>query len=114
MSDNEPESSAALENSLMLAFPLWYEELKQKPMSYIESRRSICSQVIAEKGDIIMYGSKKKGAAGEAFNKFAEGVAVLVLITGHKVPFGRLVFYPDGTVKKFINDEQAYNEVFGQ
>jgi hypothetical protein len=113
MSGNpEPASSPWLDKSLRFAFPFWLEELHQKPIDYLLKRASKCSKVIAEKGDILMYGSKKTGGPGDVFNHLAEGMACLVLITKNPVPFAKNVFYPNGEVKTFATDELANKEVW--
>lgn len=108
----EPASSPWLDKCLTFAFPMWLEDLREKPADYLQRRASKCSKVIAEKGDILMYGSKKAGGPGEVFNRLAEGMACLVLITKHPVPFAKTVFYPDGEVKSFETEELANNEVW--
>jgi hypothetical protein len=61
---------------------LWIEELKDREWEYIMKRARECSQVIAEKGDIILYKSKKLGESANAFNRMAEGVACLAFCPG--------------------------------
>ena len=112
MSGNEPASSSLMDKCLILAFPMWVDEMRDKPQDYLQKRASKCSQVIAEKGDILMYGSKKPGGPAEVFNRLAEGMACLTLITNGPVPFAKNVFYPDGTVKSFETDELANKEVW--
>lgn len=66
---------ALLSISLSAAVPLWIERVR----GYSEDRRleraRECAQVIAEKGDIIQFKSKKKGETANAFNALAEGLA---------------------------------------
>jgi hypothetical protein len=103
----EPASGPLIDKGLIAAVPMWMIELHQKPIDWLQKRAQTCSKVIAEKGDVLMYGSKTKGAAGECFNKLAEGIACLLLITRHPVPFGRLVFLPDGDIKQFESEAEA-------
>jgi len=77
-----------LAGMLQVAVPLWIEDLKGKPWEYIAKRAGECSQVIAEKGDIILYKSSKKGETAEAFNRLAEGVACLAFAPGGVDVFG--------------------------
>lgn len=111
-SDNEPNSSGLMDKCLALSFPFWLIELKDKPIEYLQKRAGVCSQAIAEKGDVLMYGSKKKGAAGEVFNRLAEGMACLCLITKHPVPFNKQVFLYDGTIETFETEKEANDKVW--
>jgi len=77
-----------LKMTLQIAVPLWIEKTKGKPWEYIVERAKECSQVIAEKGDIILFKSKKKGETAEAFNRLAEGIACLSFMPGGVDTFG--------------------------
>lgn len=112
MSENEPQSSRTMDLCLRLSTPMWLLELKDKPYEYLRKRADVCAQEIAEKGDILMYGSKKVGRAAEVFNRLAEGMACLLLITKHPVPFGKTVYFPDGTQKTFETEDEANREVW--
>jgi len=68
--------------TLSAAVPLWIDRLKRQPWSYIERRAKECAQTVAEKGDIIQFGSKKKGETAKAFNALAEGIACLAFAPG--------------------------------
>lgn len=91
---------------------MWLAELKDRDIEFLQRRAQVCSQAIAEKGDMLMYGSKKKGAAGEVFNRLAEGMACLCLITKHPVPFNKAVFHHDGRIEHFNSEEEANNRVW--
>lgn len=95
-----------------MSVPMWLLELHDRDLGYIEKRAHICSQAIAEKGDVLMYGSKKVGTAAGVFNRLAEGVACLLVITKHPVPFETLVFYPDGSVVEYDSEEKANRVVW--
>lgn len=82
-------NDALIKASLAVAVPLWVEDLKLMPWSYIQRRAKECSNVVAEKGDIILYRSGKKGASAEAFNRLAEGVACLSFVPGGVTVFGQ-------------------------
>lgn len=115
MSDNftpEPNSSSLMDKTLLLAVPGWFDQHSKRDYDFLKKRSELCSQVIAEKGDVLMYGSKKKGRAGEVFNRLAEGIACLLLITKHPVPFSKTVFMPDGSWKKFETEDDANNYVW--
>ena len=77
-----------LSSTLQLAVPLWIEQLRSRPWEYIEQRAKECSQVIAEKGDIILFKSTKKGETAKAFNHLAEGIACLSFVPGGVKIFG--------------------------
>jgi hypothetical protein len=47
------------------------------------------SLVLAEKGDVLMFGSKQKGEAAELFNRLAEAISVLAFCHGGIWLFGR-------------------------
>ena len=74
--------------TLQLAVPLWIELLKKCGWNHILQRAKECSQVIAEKGDIILFRSKKKGESANAFNHLAEGIACLAFVPGGVKIFG--------------------------
>jgi len=71
-----------LQATLSVAVPLWIEELRKLPESTRLQIAHDAAQVIAEKGDIILYRSKKKGETAAAFNALAKGIAALAFIPG--------------------------------
>lgn len=109
---NEPNSSKVMDTSLRMAVPMWLMELGNRDIDFLQKRAHICSQTVAEKGDVLMYGSKKKGAAGEVFNRLAEGMACLLLITKHPVPFNNMVFHYDGKIEIFETEKEANDRVW--
>lgn len=68
--------------SLSAAVPLWQEELKALPWSEVDKLREEAARVIAEKGDVIQFRSKKKGETADAFNHLAKGIAILSFAPG--------------------------------
>jgi len=83
--------------SLSAAVLLWIEELKKIPLSEVLRRGPACAQIVAEKGDRIMFKSRK-GETAHAFNRLAEGLAVMSFVPGG-VKFLELHFeaqHPDG------------------
>lgn len=74
--------------SLQVAVPLWIEELKHQPLDRVLARAPECAQTVAEKGDILQFGSKKKGETAKVFNQLAEGVAILAFAPGGVRCFG--------------------------
>lgn len=83
------ELEGILQTTLDAAIPVWIEELKQKPWSYLERRGPECSQYIAEHGDVVLYPGKHKGDTAKAFNALAEGIAILSFFPGGVKIFGR-------------------------
>ena len=77
-----------LSSTLQLAVPLWIDQLRRQPWEYIQQRAEVCSQVVAEKGDIILFKSEKKGETAKAFNHLAEGLACLAFVPGGVKIFG--------------------------
>lgn len=77
------ESTAMLMRiSLSCAVPLWIAKLQARPWSHIEARARECAQVVAEKGDVLQFRSKKAGESANAFNHLAEGLACLAFAPG--------------------------------
>lgn len=77
-----PQSLEVLRASLEMAVPLWIEELKGLPYEMVLDRMRWCGQVVAEKGDVIQFPSKKKGETAHAFSRLAEGLAALSFAPG--------------------------------
>lgn len=73
---------------LSMAVPMWTEKLKSKSFSDFESRREAILESVCYKGDLLLYGSKKKGETAQLFNDLAEGLAWLALIAKDGVSFG--------------------------
>ena len=82
------EDTSLLATTLAAAVPLWIEELRPLPWSEIDHLAKECSQIIAEKGDVILYRSKKKGETARAFNALAKGIAALSFAPGGVKVFG--------------------------
>lgn len=68
--------------SLELAVPLWTEKLSRMPWDRVIERARECSDIVAEKGDVLQFKSKKKGESARAFNALAEGLAALSFCPG--------------------------------
>jgi hypothetical protein len=68
--------------------PLLIEELKACSWEEIQERARRCSQVVAEKGEVILYRSKQRGESSAAFNALAEGLACLAFASGGVTAFG--------------------------
>ena len=61
--------------TLALAVPLWIWELWDVSDQARAARARRCAQIVAERGDVLMFGSKSRGKAAEVFNALAEGIA---------------------------------------
>lgn len=77
-----------MEPLLTLAVPMWIEKLKTKSFADFEARREAILESVCYKGDLLLYGSKKKGETAQLFNDLAEGLAWLALIAKGGVTFG--------------------------
>lgn len=77
-----------LTSTLQLAVPMWIDRLRGNPWEAIQERAKVCSQHIAEHGDLILFKGKKKGESAEAFNRLAEGIACLAFCPGGVKLFG--------------------------
>lgn len=79
---DDPHTRLLLSISLQAAVPLWAQQHSQRSWDFIRERIPICVEVIASHGDNLLYRSKKKGETAEAFNRFAEGLAILSFAPG--------------------------------
>lgn len=72
----------ALMGMLEVAVPFWVVRWRERgPQSNWRERAQELSQVVAEKGDVLQYRSKK-GESANAFNALAEAVALLSFVPG--------------------------------
>lgn len=85
-----PNDVELLKMTLELAVPLWIEQLRPQPWSHLRRRAEVCAQTVAEKGDVLQFGGgkKQKGATAEAFNRLAEGLAIMSFSPGGVRAFG--------------------------
>lgn len=78
--------------SLEAAVPLWVHIVRDHGREAWEARLlEVCgvwSQSLAEKGDVLLFGSKQKGQAGELFNMLAEALAHMAFLPGGVKVFG--------------------------
>lgn len=74
--------------SLSAAVPIWIHDLQQRAdlPEYSQQRCPEISQIIAEKGDRLLY--RKKGETAGVFNALAEGIALLAFAPGGVTIFG--------------------------
>ena len=81
-------NEALLLDHLAIAVPMWIDTLRGSTFDERADRAHCCAQVIAHKGDIILYRSKAKGETAEAFNRLAEGIACAAFQPGGIRAFG--------------------------
>lgn len=78
-----PDSTAELLRiALSAAVPLNAMAMQKRPWSEIQALAQEAAQIIAEKGDLIMFKGKKKGESAAAFNALARGLAALSFAPG--------------------------------
>lgn len=82
------QQESLLKISLSAAVPLWIQQLKSRDWPCLIERAKICSQEVAEHGDNLLFGSKTRGESARAFNRFAEGLAILSMAPGGVKIFG--------------------------
>jgi len=81
-------ADSLLSIALSAAVPLWIAQVRPNIDAHIADAPRI-AQVIAEKGDILQYRSKKKGESAAAFNDLAKGIAILSFMPGGVTCFGQ-------------------------
>ena len=72
--------NSELISMLQVAVPLHQSEIKDLPFKEWQKKAKEASQFLAEHGDALMY--KQKGKTSKAFNKLAEGIAILSMMPG--------------------------------
>lgn len=77
-----------LTSMVNVAVPLWIDALRSLSWPQRRVLAHECAQIVAEKGDIILYKSKKKGETATAFNALAKGIALLAFAPGGVKCFG--------------------------
>ncbi|MFI2613188.1 hypothetical protein [Kitasatospora sp. NPDC018614] len=89
-SESTPNAAAgnvALVETLRLAVPLHIAELRDRPTDVLVAIASKSASVVGSKGDVLQFHSPKRGAAAEAFNALARGLAVAAIVTHGGVTF---------------------------
>lgn len=81
-----------LEKTLLVAVPLWVENLNKEPIDNLLPRTQGYASFIGQYGDALLYGTSQKGLAAECFNKVAEGLAILAMVCPGGVKFGNIHF----------------------
>ena len=77
-----------LPTMLQTAVPLWAEQFAHRPFAELQDMLPDIGNIIAHKGDIILYKSNKPGETAEAFNALAKGVAIASFVPGGVCCFG--------------------------
>lgn len=65
----------ALVESLTFLVPMWMDEIRDLTDAQRIARAKRCGAMVAERGDVLQFGSSKTGKATEVFNALAEGLA---------------------------------------
>ncbi|MFI5748975.1 hypothetical protein ACIBBE_24275 [Streptomyces sp. NPDC051644] len=84
-----------LVETLRLAVPRHIEELLQRPTADLLDTGLRSASIIGPKGDVLQFGSPKHGAAEEAFNALAQGLAAAALVTWGGVTFAGMHWCAD-------------------
>ena len=71
-----------LYSALSAAIPLWVDKYRDCSKATLERIARNAGAVLAEKGDQLLFRSKKRGQTAEAFNNIASGIAAAALATG--------------------------------
>jgi hypothetical protein len=82
MTAAERSKAALLTGTLAVAVPLWIERYRHVDPEDAQRRSQVCLDVIASRGDQILYRSEKKGGTAVAFNHLAEALAILAFSPG--------------------------------
>jgi len=84
-------SGTNLGNALQLAVHLWIERIKAKGGPDAEDRKKTgeTSDILGERGDILLFGGGKQGEAADQFNRTAHGIAVLAFMPSGVTLFGQ-------------------------
>jgi hypothetical protein len=79
-----------LSSMMQLAVPLWIERMKAKGGPDDEDRKKAqeTSNILGERGDILLCGGGKKGEVADQFNRTAYAVATLAFVPGGVTIFG--------------------------
>ncbi|MGW1815545.1 hypothetical protein ACWCQM_18535 [Streptomyces sp. NPDC002125] len=84
---NAAAVNVALLETLRLAVPLHIAELRDRPTDVLVAIASESASVVGSKGDVLQFHSPKRGAAAEAFNALARGLAAAAIVTHGGVTF---------------------------
>lgn len=84
------KSNSNLSSMMQLAVPLWIERMRAKGGPDDEDRKKAqeTSEILGERGDILLHGGGKPGECADQFNRTAQAVAVLAFVPGGVDIFG--------------------------
>jgi len=90
----------SLETAIMLHVPEFHKVPLADLQKNLEATASETAQLIAEKGDVLMFGGGKKGEVATIFNQVAKAMALMSVVIPGGVPFaGRTFCYPHPELK---------------
>lgn len=95
MADQPTAQQELLYLSLEAAVPLQAAAMRRHTPEQLLAVGASCAQEIAERGDVLQFGSKRRGEAARAFNALARGIAAGVMLTGRPRRMGPLIFEPE-------------------
>lgn len=78
-----------LADTLMLAVPLWQEQLQSEPLERLLKESKETAQILAERSDTLLFGEGKKGEVRDLFNRVARSMAIASFAVGGVDAFGR-------------------------
>lgn len=78
----------ALECSVSIRILEWKSKGNPQKEDFDRLKSKNLSQVLGEKGDVLLYGGGKKGEAAAIFNDLAEAIALLSFLPGGIEIFG--------------------------
>jgi hypothetical protein len=81
-------SADLLPIALQAAVPLWIGRVRAMTLEQRQARAAELAQVIAERGDSILFRSGKRGESAAVFNALAEGLAIGAFQPGGVTAFG--------------------------
>jgi len=73
--------------SLQAAVPMWMLELGGRPEAELLGLARESADIVASKGDVILFRGGKRGETAAAFNALARGLAVMALVCPGGVTF---------------------------
>lgn len=75
----EPRSKDLMMATLAVAVPMWIQRVRSWSPERRRTESESAAQIVAEKGDVLMYSGK---GCAEAFNGLAKGLAILSFAPG--------------------------------
>ena len=74
--------------ALSAAVPLWQAELAELPWAEVEACTVGVADLLAERGDVLLFGGGKKGEVNTIFNRLAKAIAAMSFLPGGIRIFG--------------------------